>query len=124
MCVVVIPEMYAKLPASLSQLAQDEAITVWYSVPYAIIQMVERGVLADRNLTALRVVMFAGENMPPAAIKAFSRHTPKATFFNAYGPTETNHCTTAVLTHDDLDGVSPIPIGRPDAGVTAPLGSR
>ncbi|MBO9446350.1 amino acid adenylation domain-containing protein [Ruegeria sp. R14_0] len=123
-CAVVIPEMHAKLPASLSELTEQEKITVWYSVPYALIQMAERGVLDSRDLSALRVVMFAGEKMPPAALKAFSQHTPNATFLNAYGPTETNHCTTAKLTHADLDGTSPIPIGRPDAGVTARIGTE
>lgn len=121
-CSVVIPEMHAKLPASLSELTEKERITVWYSVPYALIQMVERGVLEDRNLEALRIVMFAGEKMPPAALKALSKHTPNAKFLNAYGPTETNHCTTAVMTHAELDGTSPLPIGRPDIGVTARIG--
>lgn len=121
-CVVIIPEMHAKLPASLSELTQSEGITVWYSVPYALIQMVERGALAERDLSALRIVMFAGEKMPPAALKAFSNHAPNAVFLNAYGPTETNHCTTSVLKHDDLDGTSPLPIGLPDVGVTARIG--
>ncbi len=123
-CCVIIPEMHAKLPASLSQLTEQEGITVWYSVPYAIIQMVERGTLADRNLQALRVVMFAGEKMPPAALKDFSAHTPNAKFLNAYGPTETNHCTTATFTHADLDGVGPLPIGHPDVGVSARIGTE
>ncbi|WP_170422296.1 amino acid adenylation domain-containing protein [Ruegeria arenilitoris] len=123
-CAVIIPEMHAKLPASLSELTEHEKITVWYSVPYALIQMVERGALDSRDLGGLRVVMFAGEKMPPAALKAFSQHTPNATFLNAYGPTETNHCTTAKLAHADLDGTSPIPIGHPDAGVTARIGTE
>ena len=118
---VIIPEMYTKIPASLAQLTQDEAITVWYSVPYALIQLSERGALDTRDFSALRIVMFAGEKMPPAALKSFAAHTPNATFLNAYGPTETNHCVTARLTHADLDGISPIPIGFPDAGVTAQI---
>lgn len=121
-CVVIIPEMHSKLPASLSELTESEKISVWYSVPHALIQLVERGVLASRNLSSLRVVMFAGEKMPPSAIKEFSKHAPNAAFLNAYGPTETNHCTTAKLTHADLDGKSPLPIGTPDAGVTARIG--
>ncbi|MEX0329185.1 MAG: amino acid adenylation domain-containing protein [Ruegeria sp.] len=121
-CVVIIPEMHTKLPASLSQLAEEERISVWYSVPFALIQMAERGALASRDLSALRVVMFAGEKMPPAPLKSFAAHAPNAQFLNAYGPTETNHCTTARMTYDDLDGVSPIPIGHADAGVTARIG--
>ncbi|MEM9805272.1 MAG: long-chain fatty acid--CoA ligase, partial [Cyanobacteria bacterium P01_D01_bin.56] len=43
---VIIPEAYTKMPASLSQLAQDEKLTIWYSVPFALIQLLLRGVLA------------------------------------------------------------------------------
>lgn len=118
-CVVIIPEMHAKLPASLSELTQQERITVWYSVPFAIIQMAERGALHNHDLSALRVVMFAGEKMPPRSLRAFAEHTPNARFLNAYGPTETNHCVTAQFTRNDLDGLSALPIGCADNGVIA-----
>ena len=117
--VVVVPEMVAKLPASLSQLVQDEKVTVWYSVPHAMAQMAHRGVLEDRDLSNLRIVMFAGEVMPPPVLQSFARFVPNASFLNAYGPTETNHCTTAVIPHDAIDGKTPCPIGFPDQGVTA-----
>lgn len=122
--IVIIPEMYAKVPASLAKLAEDEGITVWYSVPFSLIQMVERGALESRDLSALRTVMFAGETMPPAMLKSFAKHVPNARFMNAYGPTETNHCTTAVFDHDDLDGESPLPIGFPDRGTVVRIGEE
>lgn len=118
---VIIPEMYTKVPASLAQLTETAGITVWYSVPYAIQQLVERGALDKRDLSALRIVMFAGEMMPPNVVEAFSTHVPNAAFLNAYGPTETNHCVTARLSHAELDGVSALPIGQPDEGVTAEI---
>ncbi len=121
-CTVVIPEMHAKFPASLAQLTEQSGITVWYSVPFALTQMVERGKLGEKDLSALRVVMFAGEMMPPATLKEFAKHTPNATFLNAYGPTETNHCITAEFSHSELDGISALPIGFADAGVTARIG--
>ena len=121
-CVVVIPEMYAKLPASLSQLAEQERITIWYSVPFALTQLIDRGALELRDLSSLRVIMFAGEMMPPATAKALADRWPQARLLNAYGPTETNHCVTADLDHQELDGVSPLPIGLPDEGVLMQLG--
>lgn len=121
-CVVIVPEIYAKLPASLSKLIESEAITVWYSVPYAITQLVTRGAIEKRVFDQLRVVMFAGEAMPPATLKSFADHVPNATFLNAYGPTETNHCVTARLSHADLDGETPLPIGMADAGVRCRIG--
>ena len=118
-CVVVIPEMYAKMPASLAKLIEAEALTVWYSVPFALSQLEERGDLAARDLSMLRVVMYAGEKMLPGRLKAFADHVPAATFINAYGPTETNHVTSKVMSYADLDGVSPIPIGIAADGVDA-----
>ena len=120
-CVVIIPEMHSKMPASLAKLVEQEQISVWYSVPYAILQLNERGALDKRDLSALRIVMFAGETMPPASLKSFAAHMPKAVFINAYGPSETNHCTSAKLRFDALDGLSAVPIGHPDAGVDAKI---
>lgn len=123
-CTVIIPEMHAKLPASLSELIQSQQVTIWYSVPFALIQLVERGVLSDRDLSALRVVMFAGEKMPPGPLKSFAESVPDALFLNAYGPTETNHCTTASFRLGDLDGVSPLPIGAAMDGTRTHIGTN
>ena len=51
--VVIIPEYITKFPASHSQLLQDEKITVSYTVPFALIQLMERGALDSRDLSAL-----------------------------------------------------------------------
>ncbi len=115
---IIIPEIYAKVPASLAKLVEDERITVWYSVPFALVQLVERGALESRDLSTLRIVMLAGERIPPSPLKEFTRHVPDALYMNAYGPTETNHCTTATFHSHELDGVSPLPIGLPAHGVS------
>ena len=117
--IVVIPEMHAKMPASLSQLIQKEGVTVWYSVPFAMSQLVSRGCLHERDFSALRVVMFAGEVMPPRTLAEFAKHASRAELLNAYGPTETNHCLTARIDRTTLDGDSPLPIGHPDEGIKA-----
>ncbi|MEM9967724.1 MAG: AMP-binding protein [Pseudomonadota bacterium] len=122
-CAVLIPESHTKFPASLSKMMEEERITVWYSVPFALTQLATRGALVERDLSALRVVMFAGEQMPPSTISAFAAHASKAVFLNAYGPTETNHCTTARFTHDMLDGVTALPIGFPNDGVITRIGA-
>ncbi len=118
---IIIPEIYSKVPASLAKLVEEERITVWYSVPFALVQLNERGALDSHDLSALRIVMLAGERIPPGSLKDFSRHAPKALYMNAYGPTETNHCTTAVFKSNELDGVTPLPIGMPAQGVTIKL---
>jgi amino acid adenylation domain-containing protein len=90
---VIIPEAYTKLPASLSKLIQDERITVWYSVPFALIQLATRGALDRRDCSSLRWVCYGGEPFPPAQMRALQRYWPQARFSNVYGPAEVNQCT-------------------------------
>ena len=90
---VIIPEAYTKVPASLSQLIQDEALSVWYSVPLALSQLWLRGVLNERDLSSLRWVLFAGEPLPTKYLYALMNQLPQARFSNIYGPAEVNQCT-------------------------------
>ena len=90
---VIIPEAYTKMPASLSQLAQDEALTIWYSVPFALIQLLLRGVLGERDLSSLRWVLFGGELYPAKYMYGLMKRLPRARFSNVYGPAEVNQCS-------------------------------
>jgi amino acid adenylation domain-containing protein len=108
---VIIPEAYTKLPASLSQLIQSERMTIWYSVPFALIQLLLRGALPSRDLSSLRWVLFGGEPFPPKHLKALMELWPHARFSNVYGPAEVNQCTyyhVPPLTEDD----ETVPIGK------------
>lgn len=116
-CTVVLPTMYTKMPASLSKLAEDEKLTVWYSVPYALIQLADRGALEARDLSSIRIVMFAGESIQPGQLKRFADFLPEATYINAYGPAEINGCTAKVLSYAEIDGKTPISIGFPNEGI-------
>jgi L-proline---[L-prolyl-carrier protein] ligase len=110
--VLVVPDGVLRFPASLSELVARERITVWYSVPFAISQLTSRGALDDRDLGALRWVLFGGEPFPPAALAEAMRRLPGVRFSNVYGPAEVNQCT-----HHHLDappsGDEQVPIGRP-----------
>ncbi len=110
--VVVVPDGVLRFPASVSDLVARERATVWYSVPYAITQLVTRGAPDERDLTSLRWVLFGGESFPPAALSAAQRALPHARFSNVYGPAEVNQCT---FHHVDgpADSSAEVPIGRP-----------
>lgn len=108
---VIVPEAVTRLPASMSRLIADERISVWYSVPFALIQMLQRGKLEDRDLSSLRWVLFAGEPFPTKHLRATMQAIPKARFSNLYGPTETNVCTFYHVEPLSLDSDEPIPIG-------------
>jgi amino acid adenylation domain-containing protein len=114
---VIIPETLTKFPASLSRLIEDERITVWYSVPLALTQLLLRGSLPARDLSALRWVLFAGEVFPTKHLRQLMAQLPHARFSNLYGPTETNVCTYYHVDQLPQDSDAPIPIGQPCANV-------
>lgn len=108
---VIIPDAHTKLPASLSALMEEEKITIWYSVPLALVQLLLNGVLAERNLLSLRWVLYGGENFVPKYMRELMAFWPNATFSNVYGPAEVNQCTYYHLSEPpETDG--PIPIGK------------
>ncbi|GJM39771.1 MAG: D-alanine--poly(phosphoribitol) ligase [Ardenticatenaceae bacterium] len=109
--VVIIPEYITKFPASHSQLLQDEKITVSYSVPFALIQLMERGALESRDLGGLRWVLFAGEVFPTKHLRELMKMWPDKRFSNLYGPTETNVCTYYHVPELPDDFEDTIPIG-------------
>ena len=100
---VVVPEPHQMLPASLSQLAADERISFWYSVPYLLTQLLDRGRLEDRDLSALRWILFGGEPFPPLVLGRLMAALPAARFSNVYGP------------DGPPPASAPIPLGRPVA---------
>jgi amino acid adenylation domain-containing protein len=108
---VIIPEALTKLPASLSKLIQDERISIWYSVPFALIQLLLRGALNQRDCSSLRWVTYGGEPFPPKHLRALQRLWQHARFSNVYGPAEVNQCTYYHLPPlaDDFD--ESIPLG-------------
>jgi amino acid adenylation domain-containing protein len=111
---VLVPEFLTKFPAGMTRFLREERISVWYSVPYALIQMLEKGNLEGANLDSLRWVLFAGEPFPSKYLRRLMSAVP-ARYSNVYGPTETNVCTYYHVhspPHDD----SPVPIGTPCPG--------
>ncbi len=107
---VIIPEAYTKMPASLSQLMEKEALTVWYSVPLALVQLLSHGLLEQRDLSSLRWVLFGGETFPTKYLKSLMQLWWQATFCNVYGPAEVNQCTYYHLKDIPKSGAA-IPIG-------------
>jgi amino acid adenylation domain-containing protein len=90
---VLIPESHKVIPASLAQLMEKERITIWYSVPLALIHLLQRGTLEDRKIDSLRWVLFGGEPFPAKHLGSLMKLWNKAVFSNVYGPAEVNQCT-------------------------------
>lgn len=107
---IVVPDPVLRFPASLSELVADQRATVWYSVPYVLVQLAARGALGERDLTSLRWVLFGGEHFPPARLADVMRRLPAARFSNVYGPAEVNQCTYFHLDEPPRGG-DRVPIG-------------
>jgi amino acid adenylation domain-containing protein len=108
---VILTPAAMLMPASLAQLVERERITVWYSVPTALVQLLLRGNLDERNLDALRWVLFAGESFPEKHLRRLMEQLPGTRFSHVYGSTEVNVCTFFHL--PSLGEVAtPLPIGR------------
>jgi amino acid adenylation domain-containing protein len=109
--VTLIPETLAYAPDRLVQLIAAQQITTWYSVPSALVLMMERGQQFNGQELALHTIVFAGEVFPMPALRGLRERFPQARLLNMYGPTETNVCTyyevPAVIAAEDTS----IPIG-------------
>ncbi|MFV8752086.1 amino acid adenylation domain-containing protein [Nannocystaceae bacterium ST9] len=112
-CLCVAPELLSLVPARLIEFVRSERISVWYSVPSALIMMMDAGLLADPELEP-RVVIFAGEPFPVPALAELRRAWSRCRMFNFYGPTETNVCTAYELGPEPP--TRPIPIGTAASG--------
>ncbi|MFJ4712046.1 amino acid adenylation domain-containing protein [Streptomyces sp. NPDC088785] len=112
----LVPAELAYAPGELVDFLHRERITVWYSVPSALILMIRGGGLLDRPAPAdLRAVLFAGEPFPITHVRRLAAWT-RARLLNLYGPTETNVCTWHEVSPADLDRDRPVPIGRAASG--------
>ncbi len=118
--VLVVPDGVMRFPASLAGLVAEERITIWYSVPYALRQLVARGAIEQHDFSALRWILYGGEVYPPDELRALMRAIPGARVSNVYGPAEVNQCTFHHLDqppHSD----GPIPIGQAWSGARIAL---
>ncbi|MEM1145752.1 MAG: AMP-binding protein, partial [Pseudomonadota bacterium] len=112
---VLLPPAAMMMPASLAELLERERITIWYSVPTALVQLLLQANLAERNLDALRWVLFAGEVFPDKHLRALCAILDHVRFSQVYGSTEVNVCTYYHLP-DKGAFPNPLPIGQPCAG--------
>jgi acyl-coenzyme A synthetase/AMP-(fatty) acid ligase len=111
--VVLIGEDLGKEPLALAPMIAAQGITIWYSTPSILNMLTQYGRLEQHDLSALRLVLFAGEVFPVPQLRALKRIVQHPRYWNLYGPTETNVCTAqeipAVVPDDRLE---PYPIGQ------------
>jgi amino acid adenylation domain-containing protein len=110
-CLMVLPDGATTFPVSIARWLAAERISVWYSVPSALVLLASYGSLQQVDLSALRTVIFAGEVFPPKHLSRLMAELPHARYLNWYGPTETNVCTAFEVPAGWADA-RPAPIGK------------
>ena len=91
--VYLITEELALFPTSLANFIESQGITIWYSVPSALMLLLLHAHLTAEKLKSVRIILFAGEVFPVKNLRALKQLIPHPRYFNLYGPTETNVCT-------------------------------
>ena len=111
---LIIPAAHTRMPRSLAQLVAKEKVTIWYSVPLALQQMLPHAQLDDLDFSQLRWVLYGGEPFPPKHLKALMKNWSHARFSNVYGPAEVNQCTYYHIpaSYADNDHNLSVPIGK------------
>lgn len=110
-CVVMVPDQVSIFPTELPKWITAQRITIWYSVPSALVRMLLHGHLRNLEYPDLRIVLFAGEVFPQKYLRDVMGILSGAEFFNLYGPTETNVCTYFRVPRDLDPSATSIPIG-------------
>lgn len=110
---VLVAEEIGKDPQRLGPFIAEQKITCWYSAPSILSLLAQYGNLAHHDFSALRLVLFAGEVFPIKHLRTLTQLLPKPRYFNLYGPTETNVCTSyEVPLPIPEERSTPFPIGK------------
>ncbi|WP_024833791.1 AMP-binding protein [Ruminiclostridium josui] len=94
----LLPKSISCFPSSLIKYIISKKITVWYSVPYIIVNMFSDENIAKCEFSNLRNIIYAGESLSIDNAKKIKERLPHVSLYNLYGPTETN-----VITYYEVD---------------------
>ena len=109
---VLVPPTFSVFPQNLANFIEKQEISIWYSVPSVLIQLLLYGKLERYTFAKLRTILFAGEVFPVKYLRQLMTKIPHATYHNLYGPTETNVCTWYTVPQLDPNRSEPISIGK------------
>lgn len=108
----LLPKSISCFPVSLIKYIIDKKITIWYSVPYIIVDMFADREITSTELKNLRTIIYAGESMAIEKAKKIQEKLNKVSLYNLYGPTETNVITYYKLSSETWERKDKqIPIG-------------
>ena len=117
--VYLVTEDLALFPTSLSSFIETQKITIWYSVPSALMLLLLHARMTPEKLKSVRTILFAGEVFPMKYLRQLAELAPHTDLYNLYGPTETNVCTYYKVERERLSGMEKLPIGMSCANTEA-----
>ena len=109
--VYLVTEDLALFPTSLANFIENQKITIWYSVPSALMLLLLHANLRAEKIPQLRTILFAGEVFPMKYLRQLADLLPNVELYNLYGPTETNVCTYYKVERERLAAMDKLPIG-------------
>ncbi|MEX0612844.1 MAG: amino acid adenylation domain-containing protein [Pirellulales bacterium] len=111
--IVIISHERGREPVGLARLMHERGLTIWYSAPSILTLLAQQGKLDQYDWSRLRSILFAGEVFPIKHFRLLKSLIPHPSYFNLYGPTETNVCTFyRVPVELNAERTEPYPIGR------------
>lgn len=109
--IVVVPPELAVFPIDLANFIEAQQITIWFSVPSLLTQMVLRGNLQQHSFQHLRQILFAGEVFPVQYLRQLMQLMPQVEYCNIYGSAETG-ARTYYRFRTIPSGLDAVPIGQ------------
>ena len=105
-------------PAQLVKFIEEKGLTIWNSVPSAMVAMCHAGAVSEGRMPSLKKIFFNGEGFPSRFLARWMSAYPEKTFVNMYGPTETTvQCTFYRIPEPPRASSSFVPIGTACRGV-------
>jgi len=130
--IVLVPDEVRQHASRLVELIARERVSIWFSAPAALSLIGQSDELERQDLSALRIIAFAGEVFPGNRLEPLRARVRHPAYFNFYGSTETNVAAYYELPRD-TEFQAPPPIGYPcghyearirgENGATVPLGA-
>jgi amino acid adenylation domain-containing protein/non-ribosomal peptide synthase protein (TIGR01720 family)/FkbM family methyltransferase len=118
---VVVPYAVSRAPEAFHALLRREGVTVLNQTPSAFRQLIQADAASDDRLAALRWVIFGGESLEPASLRAWVERygDERPALVNMYGITETTvHVTFRRLGRREvLEGAGSV-LGAPIADLS------
>ncbi len=111
--IILLDNSLAAFPAKLVMELQKMEVTFLFWVPTIMVNIANMDLLSKIELPSLKMVWFAGEVFPTQQFNYWKRHLKDAVFANLYGPIEITLDCIYYIVENEIEDLSPIPIGYP-----------